>query len=68
MTFCIFIQKRKFQIWKRKTNWGTKVNLLFVKITSNGKLVNFTKKKKKKAKLRYWSLKFTLCAELVPQV
>ena len=47
MTFCIFIQKRKFQIWKRKTNWGTKVNLLFVKITSNGKFVNFTQKKKR---------------------
>ena len=47
MTFCIFIQKRKFQIWKRKTNWGTKVNLLFVKITSNGKFVNFTQKKRR---------------------
>ena len=77
MTFCIFIQKRKFQIWKRKTNWGTKVNLLFVKITSNGKLVNFTKKKKKGETTILVPQVYPVCgigssslkrAQLVPQV
>ena len=37
---------------ERKTNWGTKVNLSFVKFSSDGKLLNFTKKKEKKK--WYW--------------